>query len=201
MNIISNNCVAAYIYKELLKEEYPHPFMWCYIYGKDFLSLIENYSSINFNDFELSNEGNVLSNNFYIKVGNVKLRYLHYYFDKNYKIPTLTGYNKTDVRYNKIWEYIVEKYTNRLKRFNQNEQPFIIWYDPHNKFNKELKQLPKICEKLCYKCMIFSNEKIELNNFCKQYPVKDKWVNEPGGWHDSFFKNYKDIILNELKSS
>ena len=201
MNIITNNCVGGFVYKELLNEPYNNPFIWTRIPGESFLELVDNFDNIDFNDFVLGKVGEGLSNNFKITIQNkIDILYTHYHFDAKCKEIVFAGKRKNDIKYNKIWEYIYETYVKRSKRINKNDKKFIIWYDPKNFFPDSVYKLPNICKKHKYKCLIFSNLNIELNEYCKQYPVKTKWLNEDGGWHDSFFKEYKNTILEELKS-
>lgn len=58
MNIITNNCLGGFIYRDILKTEYQNPFIWTYIKTNEFIFLCENYNKINFHNYELSKKGN-----------------------------------------------------------------------------------------------------------------------------------------------
>ena len=120
MNIISHNCVGGRIYnKKNLK--YGNPFMWCVIPPDDFYYLYCNYNEIDFNNITLIKE------KFYkIVIDNkVNVYYVHYLYDKNATTPI----KKTpiDIVYNRIDEYIIEKYKTRLERMK--EKPIFIVTD------------------------------------------------------------------------
>ena len=113
MNIISNNCLSGYLYKDYLKEEFGNPFIWTVIDFNSMLYLIQNWNNINFKNYELVKDKNW---NFSIIIDNkVKIQYVHYKFNKNvvFKDKTEPG---TDIESNKIWEYIIQKYDERLER-------------------------------------------------------------------------------------
>ena len=113
-NIISQNCLNGNIYS-ILCEQYGNPFIWTVIDFDSMYYLIQNWDSINFNDYELVKDGNW---NFSIIIeGKVKIQYVHYKFDENCKIPQKTG--PGDICYCKIWEFIVKKYEERLKRMKE----------------------------------------------------------------------------------
>ena len=74
--------------------------------------LVKNWNYINFNDYELVKDKNW---NFSIIIEKrVKIQYVHCHFDK--KTNKITRYEDCDVKYNKIWEYIVRKYEERKQR-------------------------------------------------------------------------------------
>ena len=53
MNIISNDCTAGFIYKEI-NEEFKNPFIWTSIDIDNFIKLIENYDTLNFNNISIN---------------------------------------------------------------------------------------------------------------------------------------------------
>lgn len=121
MNIISNNCLNGYLYRDCLKEEFGNPFIWTVIDFNSMLYLIKNWNTINFKNYELVKDE---SWNFSIIIDNkVKVQYVHYKFNKNVEFRDKTGPG-TDVESNKIWEYIIQKYEERLARMiKKNEKP------------------------------------------------------------------------------
>ena len=125
MNLISQNCIASYITKNLLKEEFSNPFCWCVIDFESMKNLIEKWNKINFENFILEKDKNW---NFSIIIDSlVKVQYVHYKFNKDCnEITHLNGISQ-EIYWNKIWEYIIEKYKIRLKRMKEkNEKPIFL---------------------------------------------------------------------------
>lgn len=122
--IISQNCLNGYIYK-LLHRQFNHPLFWCVIDFNSLVYLIENFDIIKFEEYELKHDDEW---NFYMLVdGHVKVQFVHYKLNKKYHVPTKTVTDH-DIEYDRIWEYIVEKYESRLKRMKENmcEPLFLI---------------------------------------------------------------------------
>jgi hypothetical protein len=112
MNIVSNSCIGAYLHKQFLKKPFNNPFMWTVVDFDSFVYLIENWKNINFQNYELVKDEKW---NFSIIIDDkVKLQFVHYKFNPNYKTPTLDKLG--NILYYKIWEYIVEKYEERISR-------------------------------------------------------------------------------------
>ena len=111
MILISQNCLSGHLYK-LLHAKYAHPFIWTVIDFNSMKNLIITWDKLDFSDFDLIKndklEFSIILNK------NIKIQYVHYKFDSNKKVPTKN--NIGDISYNKIWEYIVEKYIERCKR-------------------------------------------------------------------------------------
>lgn len=122
MNLISNTCTGALVYRDYFKSPYNNPFCWNFIDAENYYNLIINFENINFSNYDLIRKDTW---KFYIKIDNlVTVYYPHYRFSKYYNKVTQI---KDDVFYNKIWEYIVEKYESRAKRMiNLNEVPVFI---------------------------------------------------------------------------
>ena len=126
MNIISNSCVGGFLMRDHFKQEYSNPFIWSYIDTKSFYNLIKNFDTLDWFNYELIKDDKW---NFSLIIDNqVKVEYPHYHFDKNATVPTVEkGPLHRDVYYNRIWEYITEKYTNRVNRMlSSNEKPIFI---------------------------------------------------------------------------
>ena len=128
MNIIANSCCGGHLYKSLFKQPFQNPFIWNIIDFNSMLYLIKNYDKINFNNYELIKDNKW---NFKIIIDNhIIIQYVHYKFNEKCNKPIRKG---MDVFYNKIWEYIVEKYEDRKNRMIRNkESPIFIladWWD------------------------------------------------------------------------
>ena len=81
MNIISNDCTASFIYKEI-NEEFKNPFIWTSIDIDNFIKLIENYDTLNFNNISIKLELNTSEIS-----------------KKKKKCPIITIDNKVDIHY------------------------------------------------------------------------------------------------------
>lgn len=171
MNLISNTCVGACLYK-CLNMNYGNPFCWNFIDFNSMYYLIENFENINFLDFTLIKDAKW---NFSIIIENkIKIQYVHYKFDKN---ATKIKIVKADVFYNKIWEYIVEKYKERLKRMN--EKPIFIIASIHKYHYYTEPEIYKICE-LCRKKnykLVIANNNIDFSNIFPEFIfIKTKYT-------------------------
>lgn len=135
LNIISHNCIGARIYQQK-NMEYGNPFMWSVIPPEDFWYLYNHYDDIDFSNIELTK---IKNDNVVIVDGKVKVYYVHYRFDKNAKTPIQKIKDGVDIYYNKIDEYILEKYNSRLKRMlEQGVRPIFIVSDREFVVNKNL---------------------------------------------------------------
>lgn len=120
MNVVSNNCLGGFLYK-FNGLQFTNPFIWCAILADSMYNMIKDWDNINFNNFEIEksefNESPNPLNTFKLVIDNkVDVHYTHYYFDKDITTPMVKGF---DVWYDKIWEYVVDKYTSRLQRMNE----------------------------------------------------------------------------------
>jgi uncharacterized protein (DUF1919 family) len=57
MNIVSNSCIGALLYKQC-HNTFNNPFMWNVIDFDSFVYLIENWNTIDFYDYELIKDDN-----------------------------------------------------------------------------------------------------------------------------------------------
>lgn len=118
-NLISQNCLNGGLY-HFLNEKYGNPFMWVVIDFNSMLYMIQNWDNIDFENYELVKDDKW---NFSIIIEDkIKIQYVHYKQNPNFTIPQKTG--PGDICYYKIWEFIVQKYEERLKRMKeQNIKP------------------------------------------------------------------------------
>lgn len=169
MNIISNSCVGAFLLRDYYKQEYNNPFIWSYVDIKSFYNLIKYYDSIKWYNYELIKDDNW---NFSIIIDNkIKVEYPHYHFKATANnIEIESTIIQRDIYYNKIWEYIVEKYISRInKLINCHEEPIFLlatkyeFNEMHNYDTKYLKLIDELDTKyntiLISKYFIFNNKK------------------------------------------
>ena len=92
------------------------------------LFLIQNWNIINFKNYELVKDNNW---NFSIIINEkVKVQYVHYIFDPNAKTVQMHCNVRGDIKYCKIWEYIIQKYEERLNRMlKKKEEPSNVEFD------------------------------------------------------------------------
>lgn len=127
MNLIGNTCVASYITRDFLKQQFSNPFCWNIIDYDSMYYLINHWSEIDFLNFNIEKDDKW--NLSIIIDGNVKVQYIHYHFDRNCSSPKVRG---NDVYYNKIWEFCVDKYKSRVKRMlDTHEEPIFILVWPN----------------------------------------------------------------------
>lgn len=142
MILIANSCVGGYLYKNELNQSFQTPFIWSLVDFNSMLYLIQNLNTINFNKIEMTDTGNIKDGTWSFSINidsNVLVKYIHYKFSMDAKKPTVKG---IDVFYNKIWEYIIEKYRTRVHRMIcANTTPTFIfanWFDvPETKLTYE----------------------------------------------------------------
>ena len=184
-NIISNNCLGGYVYRDILKEEYQNPFIWTRLDNTDLINLLENFDTLNFKNIELFKESNKLEK-FRLKIDNkIKLQFNHYLFDSKYDKPTIIG---IDVHYNKIWEYIVNVYLRRLNRMVKTIDYIFI----EDNGTYDVDRIIKITQKNKIKTFIITNKKSKF--------ISDTLVIEPHIKYDCFMAHfYKEQYKNEIK--
>lgn len=134
--IICNNCVGARCY-QIFNKQYEHPFIWCRISCEDFEYLIEHIKELDFQNFQLvQHNDSILQRIVYgIKVDNkITIWYPHYIKDESYDIPAKSGDPNLslDIHYKDIETYIIEKYTSRVKRFDNKSEDIIFIVNEDN---------------------------------------------------------------------
>lgn len=136
MVFIASDCIGARMY-EKLNLQFNNPFCWSRISYKDFIFLANNLQNIDFNKIDISLINDPAEGKQHNKVGLVKIDnklnilYPHYIQSSDYENPTKID---TDVYYNKMNEYILEKYTNRLNRMKLDKKVCLIL---HHKADRE----------------------------------------------------------------
>lgn len=189
MNILSTNCLGAFIYRDVLNIPYNNPFIWTTFSFKDFKTLITDYEKINFKNVELFKEGNEFSNNFNLRIDDkITLKNTHIFFDKNQS--TLLKKNNC-VFYNKPWEYIIEKYNNRITRMDNNV--IIMIYDS-TLSQKEISDLYSICKAKNYPTLFFTKYDISETDKIKKIPFETY----NGDWIKPLLLKHKNDIKKFL---
>lgn len=125
LNIIANNCIGSYIQRDHLKQELANPFTWATVSIPDMKKLIYNYDKINFRNFRLITYKGVK----YISVDRkFVIKYVHYAYDKNAHEKTIKdNHGSVTIYWDKIDDYIIEKYKIRTERMIRNgDKPIFI---------------------------------------------------------------------------
>lgn len=131
MNLVSNSCVGAYLMRDHYRYQYNNPFCWSFILVDDFVTLMKEWDNIDFMNYTVDKCGKKLEDGFKTVIdGKVTLLWYHYKFSPKFARPTTKGIN---VFYNRIWEYISEKYEERTRRMlAAKEDPVFIFADSYN---------------------------------------------------------------------
>jgi len=164
MNLIGNCCISNYI-SNIAGEGNTNPFSWIDLDFNSLYYLITNWKNVDWNDYTMVKVPHPYQNRdmFEIVIENkVHLRYIHYLYEKSATKPTVSGNN---IFYCKIWEYIVQKYEERLKRMlERNESPIFITEWEHMDYDEEaFWKIEK--EDLKYKLVIITyNKNLKTNN-------------------------------------
>ena len=159
MNLISNNCLGGFIYRDLLKSEYKNPFIWTGICYTDFPKLIASYNEINFNNIQLESVTGSYKGWFKIILdGKFKINNIHILFNKDAETPI---YKEPNLYTNRPWKYVYEKWFKRLKRMI--EKPAFIFYEKVNDYSQEFMDLlvNTATEKKMKLCVITDKNVIE----------------------------------------
>ena len=109
-NILSHHCVSGRIYQQL-GMQFKNPFMWCVIPPEDFYYLYNHYNEIDYKNIKLEKAGK----DYKLTIGDkISIYYVHYKYDKDANVPIKKF--KIDIFYNKIEDYILDRYYARLER-------------------------------------------------------------------------------------
>lgn len=208
MNIIGNNCCGGYVYN-MLNTEYENPFIWSVIFADDMLKLIENFDSINFDNYEMINlKKEITDKN---KLGWWQPRIFGFLIDNTFSVyfihvkygtqikPTKIG---TDIFYNKNYEYVYEKYEKRLKRMlTNNEEPkfLVIAYDYNGWSKEKIEKLVSLNTQ--HKILLITEENVKTENPNIQI-ITTIELNKRGGKHyypRQAVLGHKEEIIKKLE--
>lgn len=142
MFVIGNNCCGGMVYR-MAKIQFNNPFMWAVCPYRGIKHIMEHFHDINWGNITLS-ESKFRKRSYIITVDKAfPIHFVHYKFNKNVNTPTVitNGSNRdddwsSDIEWNHIWEYVVEKYMERVKRMVKvNELPCFLLHE--DKFDNE----------------------------------------------------------------
>lgn len=143
--IISTNCIAGFIYRDHLKKEYEHPFIWSIIKLSDFITLIKNFNTIDFSnstatyaiDEIINRDGNKFPK-IVTNVNNdttISTYFIHYIQVNN---PSVTRPRQHGIRTitNNVLQYTQETWDKRITRLpidrKDKNKVYIMWQDGHS---------------------------------------------------------------------
>ena len=122
MNIIGNSCASSYIVRDLLKEQFSNPFVWCSVTEADILYVVSDYVSINWDDIstELYENRTFGTKNVKIVVdGKIEIKYPHYCLsDCSTKVDGINVFSKDIIRWS------TDRYRERVARMLSSGMPF-----------------------------------------------------------------------------
>ena len=137
MNLIGNCCISSNLLRKWGFGN-TNPFSWVELDFDSFYNLLTDYENINWEDIKLSHrphpytEGQVV---FELTIDNrVKLTFIHMLYDAHAKKPIV---HIADVYYCRIWEYIIQKYFERLQiMLESNKEPIFVTEWEHLNFDE-----------------------------------------------------------------
>lgn len=145
---------------------YNNPFMWCAMRYDDIAAIIRNWGNINWDNIDL-NPANLLPveyklfdvsrrKSYYISVDNkFNICYVHYRQSTTHSKPCVQG---VDVYYNKIWEYVVDKYRDRVSRMQlNNERPVFYLMKTRMMGLSEVSAIDRLCGEYGFECVVAHN--------------------------------------------
>ena len=191
MNIISNCCLGGYAYKDIFNECFVSPFIWSWMTAEDVCYLMDNFNKIDFKNYELSTYNNFPLKDgvcFQINVENkIKIVFSHYQFVKSKKEIEIDK-TRNMVYYNRMWEYVVKKYNDRLERMTGEPVFLIIDDETEKKFSSQ--HIEHIIQNSKYKVLFFTQKEIKSKN----PNVKIIWAK------DLLPEHISQTFANEIKS-
>lgn len=173
MNIISNCCLGGFITRDVLHEPFSNPFVWAWLTTEDVCHTIQHYTNINFRNFRIKPHHDEIVEDccFDVLVDNqITIVNSHYRFNSNYKTEFIDK-QRNIVESDHIWEYVVNKYIERVKRMEQiHEQPVFILCDNRNGYGIFTEsQIKLLASQHLYKvvfCSEYDYSNYSSNMFC-----------------------------------
>lgn len=204
MNIISNNCIGGFIYRDILKEKYKNPFIWTAITDREsFIDLCKNFDTVNFKNISHTIDTTTTeatNRNALLIDGKYTLCFHRVWEDSRYEIPTVVknwgaGIN---VCYKDPITYIREKYLERLARMEVSDDRLYVFYDAGKPYEK-IDVLEEICEQQNAHGIILTSSEVKLNGSRILYlKTDDAW--SKGNWAPVLLEHFSTIIGNFIKA-
>lgn len=206
MNIISNNCIGGFIYRDILKTKYETPFIWSAMEHNEFFELCENLRTVNLNDIqETIDTKSIYTENRSALLIDKKytLAFHHVWKDDNYNTPTIIKEwgNGINVKYKDPFEYIKAKYIQRLARMNLSNPIIFCFYDA-GKPTEDVYKIWDACEKQKAYGIVITEVPIEnKSNKVLVLKSENSWNTEPLGWAPSLLKAHSQHIKDFLSAA
>ena len=200
MNIISNNCLSGFLYRDILKSEYKNPFIWTSIFSDSFNELLNNFENINFQNVKVIKENKQLDNSCLTIIDNkYKIHNSHIFLSQKDTIPR-NAYDNihvdwVNVYYNKPDEYILTKFKNRVLRMDNDIRVCMYDANSYGFTIENIKSIIKTCNMKKYKSLIFTEKEIEEN----LENVKIIHIKHSDPWIINLYNNYMNEIMEFLK--
>lgn len=201
MNIISNNCLAAFIY-EKSNNKFNNPFMWSLTNSASLIYVMEHYKNIDWKNIELDKFTNAHGEKCYSVIvdKNIRINYTHYIQGEKNDNKKIIDRNVYDWR---AYEYTYTKYLKRTDRMIKlSENPvFLIMECSKDLYDYNFENLKKICEcKTNYKRIIITQyDELKKYEYDTIKIIIDKNPkNDSGFYTEQFADLYKDEILKCL---
>ena len=158
MNIIGNNCCSGWLYKEF-HLQFSNPFVWMVLPYNSILYLLSNFNKVKWNRVKMV-ESQHRKNTYVLTVDNeIQIHYVHYKFDPTatHLVVNRDDYQRShaeisrsnrggDVYYCRIWEYIYDKYKERVARMLELNEPPMFLIKDELYMNPDQSVLRKIAE-------------------------------------------------------
>lgn len=193
MNLISNCCATGYLYKEILKQEFPNPFIWSAIVPQDVIKMIKNWNKIDFNNIKIEESfiHKREERNYRIRVDNTfDIHYTHYILSITDDIPRVDGCN---IYFKNIVSFTIEKFKKRLLRKSFKESPVFLILDNKADMTFTLEDVKELLTCTEHK-IVFVTDKL-----LKDIPSNFLYIHKSGFDHEKIMKMYKDEILEFAK--
>lgn len=203
ITIISDDCLGGFVYKEVLKEIYTSPFIWTRIYTKDFIQLVKNIETINFEKYELIKEEGHANTLGILIDSKYPLYFHHVIYDESCKTPTVKNSDfGIDIHYAEPWIYVQEKYVERIKRITKNK--VFIFNDIDNRISSdEIDELVEYIKSTEYRFILVSDKIKEdkKEGLILYLHAEPTWRFGKGGWHDDIMKHHAERIKEFLTNT
>ena len=176
--VISSNCISGYWYRDVVKKQYEVPFIWCNIKLNDFIYLIKNFDTIDFNNVKtvISNGELVASNGKeHVKVvinNKISVYFIHYKQSKeNISNPIVKD---VDVVCPDVVKYTDELWKERSKRIPYNKIRVWVFWDDTVCTDTDLVEFFKVAEEKPNEIFVLITEKKNIKPKTKNLLVLKK---------------------------